>query len=149
MAIFGKNDKSSQCKPGATVIAQGSYIIGGINTEGTVNIDGKFEGVILDADIITIGTEGEVIGDIKANNLIISGFFDGKIDCNEVQILANGKVIGEMRYNRLIIDPDGSFEGMGFKKNSTAKSTYSEVNKKINNIVMSPKSITYDHDDNT
>ncbi|MEA1915703.1 MAG: polymer-forming cytoskeletal protein [Campylobacterota bacterium] len=147
MAIFGNDDKSTQCKPGATVIAQGSYIIGGINTEGTVNVDGKFEGVILDADIITIGVKGEIIGDIKANHLIVSGLFDGKIDCNEVQILANGKVIGEIRYNRLVIDPEGSFEGMGYKKNSSLKSTYSEVNQKINNIVMSPKSITYDHND--
>lgn len=146
MGIFDRDDKTSQCKPGATVIAQGSYIIGGINTEGPVTIDGKFEGVILDADVITIGKRGEVIGDIKANNLIINGFFDGKIDCNEVQILASGKVIGEMRYNHLVIDPNGSFEGLGYKKNSNLKSKYNEVNQKINNIAISPKTLTYDHD---
>ena len=35
--------------------------------------------------MISIGRTGEVIGDIKANNLIVSGLLDGKIDCNQVQ----------------------------------------------------------------
>ena len=83
MGVFNKSDKGSTPN-GATVIAQGTCIIGGINTKGTVNIDGKFEGVILEADVIAIGLTGEVIGDIKANNLIVNGLFDGKIDCNIV-----------------------------------------------------------------
>ena len=143
MGVFNKSDKGSTPN-GATVIAQGTCIIGGISTKGTVHIDGKFEGVILEADVISIGPTGEVIGDIKANNLIVNGLFDGKIDCNLVQILANGKVIGDMQYNELIIETNGKFEGRGIRKDSDLKSRYHEVEQKINNIIVSPSAITHD-----
>ena len=143
MGVFNKSNKGSTPN-GATVIAQGTCIIGGISTKGTVNIDGKFEGVILEADVIAIGLTGEVIGDIKANNLIVNGLFDGKIDCNIVQILENGKVIGDMQYNELIIEPNGKFEGRGIRKDSNLKSRYNEVEQKINNIIVSPSAIAHD-----
>jgi cytoskeletal protein CcmA (bactofilin family) len=143
MGIFGKSNKSAQEKSGATVIAKGTYIIGGISTDGTVHIDGKFEGVILEADIISIGQTGEVIGDIKANNLIISGLFDGKIDCNEVHIMATGRVIGEIKYNDLIIEPDGKFEGNGIRKGSTLTSNYNTIENKITNIINNPKTLQH------
>ena len=143
MGVFNKSNRGS-ASGGATVVAAGTCIIGGISTKGTVHIDGKFEGVILEADSITIGPDGEVIGDIKANNLTVNGLFDGKIDCNEVQILAEGKVIGEMRYNELVIDPKGKFEGRGIRKNSELKSRYNEIEQKINNIVLGPSVLTHD-----
>lgn len=143
MGVFNKSDKRST-QHGATVVAAGTCIIGGISTKGPVHIDGKFEGVILEADVITIGTTGEVIGDIKANNLVVNGLFDGKIDCNEVQILAEGRVIGEMRYNELIIDPKGKFEGRGIRKNSDLQSRYNEIEQKINNIVIGPSAIAHE-----
>jgi len=143
MGIFGKSNKRT-IHHGATVIAKGTCIIGGISTEGTVHIDGKFEGVILEADVISIGITGEVIGDIKANNLVVSGLLDGKIDCNEVQILGTGKVIGQMRYNELIIEEDGKFEGQGIRKDSKLKSRYDEIEQKINNIIVTSPQIEHD-----
>ena len=143
MGVFNKSDKRAS-QPGATVIVEGTCIIGGISTKGTVVIDGKFEGVILEADIISIGNTGEVIGDIKANNLIVNGLFDGKIDCNEVHILPDGKVIGEMRYNKLIIETNGKFEGRGIRKDSDLESRYSEIENKINNIIVSPSVIGHE-----
>ncbi len=137
MGIFGKANKRT-AQNGATVIAQGTCIIGGISTEGTIHIDGKFEGVILEADVISIGRTGEIIGDIKANNLIVSGLLDGKVDCNEVHILSQGKVIGTMKYNELIIEENGNFEGQGIKKGSKLKSRYDEIESKISNIIISP-----------
>jgi cytoskeletal protein CcmA (bactofilin family) len=143
MGVFNKSNKRTTTNQ-ATIISEGTCIIGGISTKGTVHIDGKFEGVILEANVISIGPTGEVIGDIKANNLIVNGLFDGKIDCNEVQILAEGKVIGEMRYNKLIIEPSGKFEGRGIRKDSELKSRYNEVESKINNIIISPSAIAHE-----
>ena len=118
--------------------------MGGISTKGTVLIDGKFEGVILEADVISIGITGEVIGDIKANNLVVNGLFDGKIDCNKVHILSKGRVIGEIKYNDLEIEPNGRFEGQGIRKNSDLKSRYYEVENKLNNLIVSKPAISHD-----
>ncbi len=143
MGVFNKSNKRTT-SPGATIIASGTCIIGGISTKGTVHIDGKFEGVILEADSISIGPLGEVIGDIKANNLTVNGLVDGKIDCNKVEILEDGKVIGEMKYNELVIETNGKFEGHGIRKDSELKSRYNEVENKISNIVVSPSVITHE-----
>ena len=134
MGVFGKSDKRTS-QTGATVIAKGTCIIGGISTQGTVHIDGKFEGVILEADAISIGKTGEVIGDLKANHVVISGFFDGKIDCNVMQVLSSGSVIGDFTYSDLIIEEDAKFEGRVIRKNSELKSRYNEVENRIGNIV--------------
>lgn len=143
MGVFNKSNKRTATNQ-TTIIAEGSCIIGGISTKGTVHIHGKFEGVILEADVISVGPTGEVIGDIKANNLIVNGLIDGKIDCNEIQILSEGKVIGEMRYNNFIIETNGKFEGRGIRKDSELKSKYSEIEKKINNIIVGPSIISHD-----
>lgn len=141
MGVFSKTNQGST-QAGATVIAKGTCIIGGISTEGTVHIDGKFEGVILEADQITIGQTGEVIGDIKANHMVVSGLFDGKIDCNVIQILSTGRVIGDIAYHDLVIEENGKFEGRGVRKDSEVKSRYNEIENKIGNIVMNPTSVT-------
>ena len=143
MGVFSKSDKQSSTNV-TTIIPQGTCIIGGINAKGTVLIDGKFEGVILDAEIISIGLTGEVIGDIKANDLIVNGLFDGKIDCDKIQILSKGKVIGEIRYNELEIEKNGQFEGNGIKKNSQLKSRYNEVENKLNKILLAPSTANHD-----
>lgn len=141
MGVFSKTNQGST-QAGATVIAKGTCIIGGISTEGTVHIDGKFEGVILEADQITIGQTGEVIGDIKANHMVVSGLFDGKIDCNVIQILSTGRVIGDIAYHDLVIEENGKFEGRGVRKDSEVKSRYNEIENKIGNIVMNPTAVT-------
>jgi cytoskeletal protein CcmA (bactofilin family) len=143
VGVFNKSNKRATSS-GATIIAAGTCIIGGISTKGTIHIDGKFEGVILEADSLCIGPMGEVIGDVKANNLIVNGLVDGKIDCNKVEILENGKVIGEMKYNELVIETNGKFEGHGIQKDSELKSRYNEIESKINNIIVSPSAITHD-----
>lgn len=134
MGVFGKSNKGTT-QVGATVIAKGTCIIGGISTKGTVHIDGKFEGVILEAEAICIGKTGEVIGDLKANHIVVSGYFDGKIDCNLMQVLSSAQVIGEFTYSDIIIEEDAKFEGKVSRKNSELKSRYNEIENKIGNIV--------------
>ena len=143
MGVFNKSDKRSSTNT-TTIIPQGTCIIGGINSKGTVLIDGKFEGVILEAEVISIGLTGQVIGDIKADSLIVNGLFDGKIDCNKMQILSKGKVIGEIRYNELEIEKNGQFEGTGIKKNSDLKSRYNDVENKLNKILLAPSTVNHD-----
>lgn len=143
MGVFNKSDKRSSTNT-TTIIPQGTCIIGGINSKGTVLIDGKFEGVILEAEVISIGLTGQVIGDIKADSLIVNGLFDGKIDCNKIQILSKGKVIGEIRYNELEIEKNGQFEGTGIKKNSDLKSRYNDVENKLNKILLAPSTVNHD-----
>ena len=94
MGIFGKANKRT-AQNGATVIAQGTCIIGGISTEGTVHIDGKFEGVILEADVISIGkTDLQEIYDEGKNEEIVCNFCNKKYYFTKDDI---GKILKEQK----------------------------------------------------
>lgn len=136
MGIFSKTNKQPESKTGTTVISEGTFIRGGIDTAGSIFIDGKFEGVIVAGESLTIGTTGKVIGDIKAKVLTVSGMLDGLIDVEEVNILETGKILGKMQYQNLIIEKNGIFEGEGKMKNSTLTSQYKKIKKnKIQELI--------------
>lgn len=127
MGIFNKSDKKSKQNNGTTIIGIGTTIKGGIDTEGSVFIDGRFEGIIVAAKSVNIGKTGEVLGEIKTNDLIVNGLVDGMFDIKNITILETGKVIGRMHYEELVIEQNGLFDGVGKKKNSTLNSKYNKL----------------------
>lgn len=135
MGIFSKSDKQTNEKAGPTIISAGTYFIGGISTNGIVHIDGKYEGVILQAEMITISKNGTFIGDIKSKNVVISGYVDGKIDCETIHILDGAKVIAEIKHKDMVIEKDAQFEGKSIKKDSDVQSEYHQVQHKLSTIL--------------
>ena len=131
MGIFSRANKQPESKTSTTtIISQGTFVRGGIETAGSVFIDGKFEGAIIAGESLIVGQHGEVIGDIKAKSLTVSGVLDGLIDVEEVNILESGRILGKMQYQHLEIERNGVFEGEGKMKNSTSVSQYSKVEDK-------------------
>lgn len=125
MSIFGKsNDLSDH----ATIISKYTLIKGGINTKGSLFIDGKFEGSIIAERSLTIGENGEVIGNISGVELLtVGGLLDGIITAQNVHILSTGTIIGTLQYENLTIDNNGVFEGQGNKKDSILISKYDDI----------------------
>ena len=131
MGIFGKNDQKPTQQTGTTVIDSGTTFKGMIDTKGSIYIDGRFEGILVASNDVTVGKNGEVLGEIRSNILTVNGIIDGLFEVDQVNILGSGKVIGKMQYNELTIEQNGIFEGEGKKKNSTLTSKYNklEINK--------------------
>ncbi|MEA3553361.1 MAG: polymer-forming cytoskeletal protein [Campylobacterota bacterium] len=135
MGIFSKSNKKSKSGNGTTIIGKGTTIKGGIDTEGSIFIDGRFEGVIVAQKSVTIGKTGEVLGEIKTKDLIVNGLVDGMFDIKNITILETGKVIGKMQYEELIIEKNGIFDGIGKQKNSKLNSQYSKLEIKKKNKI--------------
>ena len=127
MGIFNKTNKKSAEKTGTTIISNGTTMKGMIDTKGSVFIDGRFEGIIVASQDVTIGKNGEVLGEIRSKMLTINGIIDGLFDVGQVNILGSGRVIGKMQYDELSIEQNGIFEGEGKKKNSTLCSQYNKL----------------------
>ncbi len=127
MGIFSSTNKQSKSKASTTVISEGTLIRGGIDTAGSIFIDGKFEGIIVAGESLVIGKTGEVIGEVRAKTLTVSGSLDGLINVEEVSILESGKILGKMEYANLLIEKNGVFEGEGKMKNSTSTSQYKKL----------------------
>jgi cytoskeletal protein CcmA (bactofilin family) len=118
MAIFGQSDKTKQTTKshGATIIAECARIEGEFNTNCSLHIDGKFQGNIKSNNVVTIGKSGYAKGTVTASNFIVSGIFEGDIDCNIVEILPGGIIKGKIISEELIIEKKGFFEGESLKK---------------------------------
>jgi len=131
LGIFSKVSKRSEQQDGTTVINSGTSFKGMIDTKGSIFIDGRFEGIIVATQDVTIGKNGEVLGEIRSKVLTVNGMIDGLFDVEQVNILGFGKVIGKMQYDELLIEQNGVFEGEGKKRNSTLTSKYNklEINK--------------------
>jgi len=127
LGIFSKTSKQAKPQTGTTVINTGTTFKGMIDTKGSIFIDGRFEGIIVATDDVTIGKNGEVLGEIRAKVLTVNGLIDGLFDVEQVNILGFGKVIGKIQYDDLLIEKNGIFDGEGKKRNSTLTSKYNKL----------------------
>lgn len=60
---------------------------------------------------MTIGVNGHISGDIKAEKVVIHGKIEGNINSDKVYIQSDGHVSGTIESNELIIEPKGVFQG--------------------------------------
>ncbi len=106
--------RSASSKPaarvGASIICSDVQIKGSIKSAGALQIDGQVEGDVTSGDI-TIGSTGQIIGEIKAETLRVKGKIVGSIRSRKVELETGATVEGDIYHAALIIQPDASFEG--------------------------------------
>lgn len=94
------------------VLQQGCSLEGRLQFEGTARIDGKFKGEIFTPDILIIGNEARVEGQIEADVVIISGQFQGTIFATQrVEIQPPAIVKGVIQTGILQVEEGAVFEG--------------------------------------
>jgi len=107
MAILPKGDTLN-----GTVIGVKSFFEGRFMVKGTLRIDGKFEGQMLDVDQIFIGPKGKIKSDIFASNVVVEGMVLGNIVAkNRVFLMPTAKIYGDIRTPELIIQNGVILEG--------------------------------------
>ncbi len=102
---------SSASRMEATIGANTS-INGVLKAEGSIRIDGTFEGLLEVIGSVIVGQTGRVVATIKATNVHVSGAVKGEIVATEqLEISQTGKVWGDITANALHIEPGGMFRG--------------------------------------
>ena len=97
------------------VVFEGKY-----STSGTIVLKNKFIGS-LKADQTIVDTGGTFEGELKTEELIISGFVNGKIDADNIVIMENGKISGNIIYNQLAVFEGGIIDVAGMKRREKQK----------------------------
>jgi cytoskeletal protein CcmA (bactofilin family) len=93
-------------------IGVGSNFRGTLMVEGTLLVDGEFEGDILNCDRIVVGPYGHVRADVHVREAIVAGVFDGGIQGEERIILLSGaRVRGDLTSHAVIIEEGVRFTG--------------------------------------
>ncbi|HET19866.1 MAG TPA: polymer-forming cytoskeletal protein [Chromatiales bacterium] len=111
MGFFGGNGASGDAGDGKTILARGCSLRGELISQGAVHVDGEFEGSILGASNVSIGVNGRVNGLIRSRSLIISGEFEGEIQCASLELMQQAKVRGDVRCEQMTVEKGGVLEG--------------------------------------
>ncbi len=94
------------------VIAQGTRIIGSIETNSDIRIDGSLDGDVKCTGKVVVGPQGAIKGNIDCQSADIFGNIDGKVITSDMLSLkSSAAIIGEIHTKSLSIEPGASFNG--------------------------------------
>jgi cytoskeletal protein CcmA (bactofilin family) len=85
---------------------------GSLGFEGTVRIDGKFEGQVITEDTLIIGETGHLKAEISAGTVICMGRVEGTVAASKkVEIHSTSKVLGNVKSPAIYIELGGVLDG--------------------------------------
>ena len=91
---------------------KGTNVTGKLEFNGTLRIDGNFQGSISTVDSLVIGEHAVVHADIKVGEIEIHGQFFGSIEAkHRVEIFPSGRVRGDIRTPVLCVSPGAMLDG--------------------------------------
>ena len=101
-----------------TVISEKASLEGKLETTGTLNLMGSFEGDVK-TSTLEIFKDGKAIGSVEAENVIIAGYFEGEIICHNLLTIAKTAAVkGRVAYGTLTVEPGGLLEAEVFQLES-------------------------------
>lgn len=107
-----KSSKNSARSAEPTVIGKGTVIEGTVRVSGRVQIDGKIDGTLIAESHVSVGPEGNILGEVTAGELAVGGHVEGRVNVHgHLHIAPGGIARGEMRYGSLQVDRGGVIDG--------------------------------------
>ena len=95
-----------------SVIGDGSIFEGKFFINGSLEIDGRFEGDIRTKEHLIVGETGKVKTDISAKRVTVGGTVIGNIKADEeVSLLSTGRVLGNIKAPKVNIEAGVVIEG--------------------------------------
>lgn len=93
-------------------LGEGTEFNGLLSFEGTVRIDGKFEGEVTTSDNLIIGENAHVKAELNVGTVMVQGHVEGNIRAaRKLQITSKGKVVGNISSPTLEIEEGAVLEG--------------------------------------
>lgn len=95
-----------------TLIGPNSVFKGNIESGGSVRIDGVLKGNLDVRGDVIIGKDGEVQGNIEADNIFISGAVDGNVTTTGMlKLFSTARLHGDIIVSSFVSDIGGVFHG--------------------------------------
>jgi len=110
-------------------LGSGTSYHGKLNFQGSVRIDGNFNGEVESKGTLVIGKDASVEGQVRVGQMIVSGHIQGEITASEKVVLhKTANLVGSLKTPVLVIEEGAVLEGeitMGAKRGAS-KSAGSE-----------------------
>ncbi len=103
-------------------LGEGTSFIGTLQFEGTVRLDGRFEGDVSGSDLLIIGQAAAVRADIQVGSLVVGGRVEGTIVARKrVELLATAQVTGTVKTPTLVVSDGAVLNGTCEMRREEAK----------------------------
>ena len=97
---------------GYSVIDHRMTITGEIHTDGAIRVDGRVEGSLHHADMLIVGAEGAVVGDVEAREIVIGGAVHGNLTATgRVEVQKSATVRGDIRAAAVLLQEGATVHG--------------------------------------
>ncbi|MBQ8677066.1 MAG: polymer-forming cytoskeletal protein [Alphaproteobacteria bacterium] len=110
---MSKNDGA----PVPTIIGESSRLLGNIESDGMIHVDGTIEGDVT-CDELIIGVKGMVAGSVTTSNLQLFGTLKGKAKADNLFIAKSAKLMGDATHNTIAIEPGAYIDGHCIRNNN-------------------------------
>jgi cytoskeletal protein CcmA (bactofilin family) len=101
---------------------RGSHLRGELQFDAHFRVHGKFTGEVITDGELVVGEGGEVEGEMRVGQVIVSGTVRGTIQASRrVQITSTGKVFADVDTPALIVEDGALFEGRCAMSRDAAK----------------------------
>jgi cytoskeletal protein CcmA (bactofilin family) len=108
-------DRAGNGAPPETVISiigPGMTVIGECQTDGTIRIEGRVEGVVRAGKAVVVGRDGAVDGDVITQDAVISGRVSGMLVAeSRLELQATCRIEGEVRARRMQLEEGAMLNG--------------------------------------
>ena len=103
----------------STILGRGTVVMGDLDVQNSLRIDGQVKGNIKTTDTVIIGKGGSVEGHIASKHVFLAGRVQGDIiTSGRVFLEATSSVTGDIKASRLVIDEGAVFDGKCHMKRS-------------------------------
>jgi cytoskeletal protein CcmA (bactofilin family) len=106
-------EKASAEEPAPnTIIGVGSTLRGTLMVEGTLRVEGEFDGDLLNCDRLEVGPHGCVRVDVQVRDAFIEGQMEGSIQAEgRVLLMTGARMNGDLTCRRVVIEDGVHFTG--------------------------------------
>lgn len=123
-----------------TLIGKGAVFDGNLSAPEAIRLDGTLNGNCECKDLLIVGVEGLINGDITTQNMIIAGKVEGDIVAHgKLELLSTGKLTGNITARSLVVDEDACFDGRCTMTSPDADNAKANKNNKNTTAAASDK----------
>jgi cytoskeletal protein CcmA (bactofilin family) len=107
-----------------SIIGPGMKVVGDLETDGTVRIEGSVKGNVRAGKAVVIGKDGSVEGTVATQDAVVSGRLKGKLTADSrLELQATSRIEGEVNARRMQLEEGAMLNGtvhMGERKAAAA-----------------------------
>jgi len=117
--------KKSSSTP--TLISKGCNVLGSIESDVFVRIDGNIKGDVFIGEGLIVGENGLIDGNVSTREIVVYGTVNGIVRADSIDIKSTGKIIGELYTNSLQVEKGAVYIGKVIMEKSFSRKEISAV----------------------